>query len=459
MSVVLFLVLVIILALVVEFLRQWWVKITEIPQIPKLKDVWWTDQDPAQEDSTIQPFKIHVPDEALEDLKNRLSNAKPLTHPLESIQHQYGINTKLLNEIIEFWRTKYNWREREAFLNKFPQYTVNVQGLRIHYLHVKPTETADLKVVPILLLHGWPGSIREFYELIPILTNPQPGRRFIFEVIAPSLPGFGFSQAATKPGLGAVQLAVVFKNFMQKLGFEKYYIQGGDWGAIIVQHMATLYPEHILGLHSNMCYATSFMITLKTLLFSLKPSWFLEDRFVKRLYPLKEYYANRLLETGYVHLQATKPDTIGVGLADSPIGLAAYILEKFITWTNPEYKNSFDGGLNEKFSYANLLDNVMIYWITNSITTSMRLYAETFSLKQKRLNVDKIPITIPAAYARFSHEIIYTPRCLLEEKFKKLLHESDYEGGHFAAFECPNILANDIYEAVARFERYYMYGY
>jgi juvenile hormone epoxide hydrolase len=132
------------------------------------------------------------------DLHQRLKNARPLIHPLEGIQHQYGLNTRLLSKIVDFWRTEYNWKERETFLNKFPQFTVSIQGLKLHYIHVQPLNPEGHKVLPLLLLHGWPGSVREFYEIIPLLTTPQPGRSFVFEVIAPSLPGYGYGSSFQK---------------------------------------------------------------------------------------------------------------------------------------------------------------------------------------------------------------------------------------------------------------------
>ena len=328
--------------------------------------------------------------QVLQDLQHRLSNARALTPPLEGVQHQYGINTKLLKNIIDYWRTKYNWREREKFLNQFPQYTISVQGLRLHYIHVKPTNPGKVKVLPLLLLHGWPGSVREFYDLIPLLTKPASGRDFVFEVIVPSLPGYGFSEAAVKPGLGPIEMAVVFKNLMNRLGFEKYYIQGGDWGALIVQHMATLYPDRILGVHSNMCFVNSALSNLKLILGSFYPPLIVDKKeHESKIYPLSTFFSKMMLEMGYMHIQATKPDTVGVGLNDSPVGLAAYILEKFITWTNEEWKNLDDGGLTKKFTYADLLDNVMIYWITESITTSVRLYSESFNKAQMSSGVDK----------------------------------------------------------------------
>lgn len=253
-------------------------------------------------------FLLH---QELGDLKRRLENTNTLTPPLEGIQHEYGINTNLLKEIIEFWKTKYDWREREKFLNKYPQYKVNIQGLNIHYLYAKPQVKEGVRVLPLLLLHGWPGSIREFYEIIPILTTPQKGRDYVFEVLAPSLPGYGFSDGAVRPGLGAFEAAILFKNFMKRLGYQKYYLQGGDWGAIIVQHMAVAFPEHVLGVHANMCFVNTPLSNLLQF-FGSYYNPLVEDEGAKgKVYPLSKKFMTILEEMGYMHIQATKPDTVG----------------------------------------------------------------------------------------------------------------------------------------------------
>ncbi|EFA00566.1 Juvenile hormone epoxide hydrolase 1-like Protein [Tribolium castaneum] len=375
-------------------------KLFETPPVPKLENTWWGPRDPSKEDTAIKPFKINVSDEVLKDLQHRLANARPLVPPLEGAQQHYGMNTKLLGKIIDHWRTKYNWREREKFLNQYPQFTA---------------------------------------------------RNFVFEVIVPSLPGYGFSEAAVRPGLGPIEMSVVFKNFMKRIGFDKYYIQGGDWGALIVQNMATLFPEHVLGVHSNMCFVNTPLSNLKLLLGSIYPPLIVSKEMESKIYPLSAFYSNILLEMGYMHLQATKPDTVGVALNDSPVGLAAYILEKFTTWTNADWKDLEDGGLTKKYKLDDLLDNVMIYWVSNSITTSVRLYSEAFNKAQLSLGVERIPLKVPSACAVFRNEIAHQPPALLSEKYHNLVHYSEKsDGGHFAAFEVPKILAEDIFVGVEK---------
>lgn len=252
----------------------------------------------------------------LKDLKRRLEAARPLTPPLEGIQHQYGLNTNLLKEIVEFWKTRYNWKERESFLNKFPQYKVNIQGLDIHYIHVKPEVKSDVQVLPILLLHGWPGSVREFYELIPLLTKVDKKRDYVFEVIVPSLPGYGFSEGAVRPGLGMLEMSVVLKNLMERLGYKQYYLQGGDWGGALVQIIATLFPEKVLGMHSNSCFVLSPLANFVTYLGSFYPRLVVEKEHESKVYPMSSHYKYLIEESGYMHIQATKPDTVGNDFLD-----------------------------------------------------------------------------------------------------------------------------------------------
>ncbi|KRT85407.1 hydrolase, partial [Oryctes borbonicus] len=375
---------------------------------------------------------------------------------LEGVNQHYGIHKDLLSEIVQFWKTSYDWRQREKWLNQYPQFKTNIQGLDIHFIHVKPAKTDGLKVLPLLVLHGWPGSVREYYEIIPKLTTPRKGSDFVFEVVIPSLPGYGFSQGASKPGLAVPQVGVIMKNLMERLGYEKYYVHGGDWGALIVRTMSILFPDRIIGVHSSMCNSDSPLGMIKLVLGSLYPPLVVDKRFEDKVYPLWNLFEFTMLEMGYLHLQATKPDTVGVALNDSPIGLAAYIIEKFTTWTNRAWKDRPDGGLKEKFTYTDLLDNVMIYWVTNSITTSVRLYAESLSKETFALGLSKFPVIIPAACARFPHELAYSPDCVLSTTYKNLVHTSDLEdGGHFAAFEVPDLLADDIWIGIAKIEAFY----
>ncbi|XP_063547333.1 juvenile hormone epoxide hydrolase-like [Cydia strobilella] len=431
------------------------------PPMPEMDlKTWWGPYPISQKpDVSIRPFKIEFSDVIVNDLRERLLHRRPFTPPLEDAGFTYGFNSDFLTRVLDFWQNKYDFKQREQFLNQYSQFRTNIQGLDIHYVHVKPKVDGDLKpvVVPLLLLHGWPGSVREFYEMIPKLTTPRAQPDFVFELIIPSLPGFGFSQGASRAGLGPAEIAVVLHNLMQRIGVPKYYIQGGDAGHAIGSHMATLFPENVLGFHTNFpVLSFNPYAHLYNFLGQFWPSLVVEPELQSRMYPWGEKTKHLIEESGYMHIQATKPDTIGTALTDSPAGLAAYILEKFSTWTDPAFRKAGDGNLLSKFSLTTLLDNVMIYWASNSITTSVRLYAETFARKQQSLRLDEVPTEVPTWGIKFKHELVFHPDQFLKLKYKNYLHSTVVEaGGHFAALEHPDILADDVFEAVEVFRHFH----
>lgn len=429
-----------------------WQKAFAPGPLPNLRDEWWGPGQPRNLGEAITPFKINIPDAVIEDLNARLDRWKTPTKPLENAGFTYGMNSDYLAKVVKFWRKDYNWRKREAFLNSLPQFKTNVAGLNMHFIHVKPKNVpAGTKVLPLLFMHGWPGSVRELYAAIPLLTTPRKGFNFVFEVVAPSLPGYGFSEGAARPGLGAVQMAVVMRQLMQRLGFQQFYVQGGDWGSVIATHMATLYPNIVLGAHMNMCAAMHPLTPIVYMVGSIYPLLLVDPPYQDRLFPLSSSYSFLIEESGYFHLQATKPDTVGVALRDSPVGLASYILEKFSTWTNRTWKELPDGGIEKKFALTDLLDNVMIYWVTDSITTSMRLYAESFSSAQLGLGMDKIPANVPTACMAAPGEIAYSPKATLLMKFPQLIqYTHPPRGGHFLAFEEPALFADDVWDSMAK---------
>ncbi|KAJ8877463.1 hypothetical protein PR048_021918 [Dryococelus australis] len=423
---------VLLVAILVGYL---YMSLTAVPPVPKLESKWWGRGQPQRVDQSIRPFKINIPQKALNDLKQRLKQVPDLTPPLEGIGFEYGFNSKYLQDVVQYWRDKYDWRQRENFLNSLPQFKTYVDGLDMHFIHVKPKNVpANTRVLPLLLLHGWPGSIREFYSIIPLLTTPRSGVDFVFEVVAPSLPGYGFSEGAAKPGLGTARTTVVIKNLMDRLGHDRFYVQGGDWGSFIASTMAAMYKDNrsvapslgntdqvlrrgrrggrrrnpsssssrsadrsaearhrhaiphcraVVGVHLNFCFVETALSNLKWVLGSLWPTLIVDKEYVGRMYPVGAKFTNILKESGYMHIQATKPDTVAMALRDSPVGLAAYILEKFSTWTNPEWESRPDGGLTAKYKLDDLLDNIMIYWLSGSITTSVRLYSEHFGKENR----------------------------------------------------------------------------
>ncbi|XP_026497805.2 juvenile hormone epoxide hydrolase-like [Vanessa tameamea] len=433
--------------------------ITTPPDLPKLdlNEYWGPYPMKLNPDLSIRPYQIEFSDVMINDLKERLLHRRPFPPPLENTGFTYGFNSHFMTRVLDYWQNKYNFKEREDFFNKYDHYMTNVQGLDIHYMHVKPNVAGDIKVVPLLLLHGWPGSIREFYEIIPKLITPRVGHDFVFEIIAPSLPGYGFSQAPARPGLGPAEMAVVISNLMKRIGHEKYYIQGGDAGHLLGSIISTVFPDRVLGFHTNMPMLWFHPLAhFYTLLGNFWPKLIVEPELESRMYPWSEHVARLIEESGYLHLQATKPDTIGIALTESPAGLAAYILDKFCTMTNPSNKDSQDGNLLPKYSLTHLLDNIMVYWSTNSMTTAVRLYAETFNKRALSMRLDEIPTVVPTWGIKFKYELAYQPDSILKLKFKNYLHSTMVEdGGHFATFENPDIMATDIFDAVKTFREFH----
>ncbi|KAH9636567.1 hypothetical protein HF086_017149 [Spodoptera exigua] len=305
------------------------------PSLPDLDtNEWWGPEKLKEKpDTSIKPFKISFDDMVVKDLKDRLKMSRSFTPPLEGVAFEYGFNTAQLDSWTKYWANEYKFKERETFLNQYPQFKTNIQGLDIHFIRVTP-------------------------------------------------------KAAVRPGLGAPQVAVVMKNLMKRLGYKKFYLQGGDWGSLIGSNMVTLFPD------------------------------------------------------------------VSIGLSDSPTGLLAYILEKFSTWTRPEHRQKPDGGLTFRFSKDQLLDNLMFYWAPKSITTSMRLYSETFNSKVMGMKLDEIPTTAPVWVAQAKYEMAYQPPFLLRLKFKNLVGVTVLDdGGHFLAFELPKVFSEDVLKALGEFRK------
>lgn len=377
----------------------------------------------------------------------------PVFHaPLEGVGFEYGFNSDALNKVVTYWKNEYlpKWSEREAKINSFPHFTTQIQGLNIHFIHIKPKSQAGKKVLPIILLHGWPGSILEFYDVIPKLIA---NKDYNFEIIVPCLPGYGWSQAASKTGLGAVEIGVIMNNLMTRLGFSKFYIQGGDWGSLVGSTMASLYPSKVIGFHANMCLVNGPIGFIKTGIASIYPSYFVDEEFADFFFPVFSKLKSVIEETGYMHIQSTKPDTIGSTLTGNPIGLAAYILEKFSTWTNPSYKLLKDGGLTKEFTLDALLDNIMVYYLTNSITTSQRLYAESFTIKELSHKIDRVEISVPSGCARFKNDLMNQIDWVIKDRYTNLIHSTYYKnGGHFAAFQLPEVFYKDLINFINKVE-------
>ncbi|XP_018570535.1 juvenile hormone epoxide hydrolase-like [Anoplophora glabripennis] len=422
------------------------------PETPKLEKTWWGEGEEGEDDVGIYPFKIDVTNEELQDLELRLNISRPPTPPLETTQHEYGLNPKVLYEYLRILKTEYNFTERQDFLNQFPQFTTQIQGLTIHFLHIVPDNPEKLPVFPILLLHGWPSSVVEFYKMVPTLTAPT-NQSFLLELVIPSLPGFGYSSAPRKPNCQSPHIAQVFLSLMRRLNHEKFYVHGSDWGGVVGADLATLFPKAVLGFHSNFCFSLRYISGVKVLLGSLYPPLMVREEFEDKLYPLLHLVRFYLAESGYLHIQGTKPDTIGACLNDSPEGLLSFVLEKLSVAANKDNIHLANAGL-DKYNTTTLLDTILFYyWFPRTATTSARFYAENLSVKVIELGVHNLPVNreVLCGCAFFQHEFVYLPENILRDKFTNLVHYTTYKsGGHFVALEEGDLLVKDIISFVSK---------
>ncbi|XP_053315475.1 LOW QUALITY PROTEIN: epoxide hydrolase 1 [Spea bombifrons] len=425
-------------------------------------DGWWGagPRPESEEDESIRPFKVETTEEELKDLFQRIDQTR-YTEPLEGSRFNYGFNSTHLRKVVSYWRNAFSWEKQLEIINKYPHYKTKIEGIDIHYIHVKPANVpAGRAVRPIILVHGWPGSFYEFYRIIPLLTDPGShglSDERVFEVICPSIPGYGFSEAAHKQGCDSVAVARIFYHLMRRLGFREFYAHGGDWGSIVCTNLAQIAPSNVKGLHLTMVPVSSSGLSqmLSVVLGKRFPGMFgFQDEDVRRLFPfLKKVFYHLVKESGYMHIQATKPDTAGCGLNNSPVGLAAYILEKFSTWTDRDFVDYEDGGLERKFTIDDLLTNVMIYWVSGSIVSSMRFYKENVGRGLGVAKHDKIQVTVPTGIASFPNELMHCPLSWAKQKYVDIVSFTYMpRGGHFGAFEEPEILAKDIQQFVAKVE-------
>lgn len=406
-------------------------------------------------DTSVRKFRVNVSDDVLGDLKTRLQNTR-FVDRVEDAGFHYGFDSDYMKQVQRYWLEKYSWRDAEKRLNQFDQFLTNIEGIDVHFLHVKPKLKPGQKAKPLMVVHGWPGSIYEFHKILPMLTDPTShggSSDDVFEVICPSIPGYGFSEAPHKQGFAAYAAARIFNKLMLRLGFKEYYTQGGDWGSIITLNMAIMYPSNVKGYHANMAAQSSLKSFLYPFLGQYLPSIFLPDpRDQEQLLPFKDLIVGLLLETGYMHIQSTKPQTAGQGVNDSPIGLAAYILEKFSTWTKPEWRSLPDGGLTKAYTLDDLLTNVMIYWVNGNIASSMRLYKEEIGGNSRDYHTTHANL-VPTGFASFPEELFFNIETVLRH-FNPNLVSFSYmpRGGHFAAFQEPQLLVDDIRQFIRKVE-------
>jgi pimeloyl-ACP methyl ester carboxylesterase len=371
----------------------------------------------------VRPFRIDVPQDAIDDLRQRLVRTR-WPDAIDSADWAYGTDLPFLQELVSYWSDQFDWAAQEAALNTLHHYQADVDGVRIHYVHERG---AGLNPLPLVITHGWPGSFVEMVKIIPLLTDPG---RFggdeadAFDVIVPSVPGFGFSEHPRLPGTNATRVARLWAALMQGLGYTRYGAQGGDIGAGISTWLAYDRPQNVVGLHLNFIPG-SYTPSLAAGPLTDTERAFLDVR-------------DRWLQTdgGYSHVQSTKPQSLAYGLNDSPAGLAAWLLEKYRSWSDCA------GDVRRRFTHDEVLTNISVYWFTKTIGSSMRYYFEN------RTNPvgfhDLEPMTVPCAVAVFPKELPMPPKEHVARFYKVTRWTEFPRGGHFAALEEPHALAADI---------------
>jgi pimeloyl-ACP methyl ester carboxylesterase len=373
----------------------------------------------AKASNPIDPFRIHASDSALEDLNRRLRATRwPDAETVDDWSQ--GIPLAYVQEVCAYWAEKYDWREREALLNEFPQFRTEIDGCDIHFVHARSKHENAL---PLVITHGWPGSIVEFQKVIGPLSDPTAhggDAADAFHVVCPSMPGYGFSGKPTRRGWGVERIAGALGELMLRVGYERYVAQGGDWGAMVTTCIGIRDPEHCAGIHLNMPIALPDPETLGDL----------SEREKSAMAAIEHY---QQWDSGYSKQQSTRPQTVGYGLVDSPTAQAAWILEKFWSWTD------CDGHPENVLSRDELLDNVMLYWLPATGASSARLYWESFN------NPSLDPVKVPVGCSIFPHEIFRTSKRWAEKRFGSLLHWNELDkGGHFAAFEQPETFVDEV---------------
>ena len=370
-------------------------------------------------DDAIRPFRIDIPQADVDDLRDRLARTR-WPDQLPGVGWDYGIALDDVRELAEYWRTSYDWRVYERRLNSFPQFTTEIDGQAVHFLHVR---SASPGALPLIMTHGWPGSVVEFMEVIGPLTDPgahggDPGDAF--DMVVPSIPGFGFSGPTRDRGWNVSRVARAWDELMRRLGYERYGAQGGDWGSSISRELGVLVPSRVAGVHLN------------TLTPYVAPGSEPDDQDARDRERVERLRRFRRTGSGYGAIQATRPQTVGYGLTDSPAGQLAWIAEKFGEWT--------DGGLTA-VDRDQLLTNISVYWLTRTAGSSARLYYE--AARSGWLGAP-VPSTAPTGVAVFPAEIAAPVRRLAEQS-NHIVHWSEFDrGGHFAAMEEPDLLVGDV---------------
>jgi pimeloyl-ACP methyl ester carboxylesterase len=366
----------------------------------------------------LTEFKCKISQPVVDDLKIRISQTR-WTDEIKGSGWQFGANLSYIKELADYWLNEFDWRKTEDEINQYPNFIAEIDGIKIHFLHIKGKGKISL---PLIITHGWPGSFLEMNKLIdPLTTDPE----YSFDLIIPSIPGFGFSQKFNVPGCNLWFISDLWSKLIKVLGYEKVFAQGGDFGAGISTALALKHPENVLGLHLNYIHSSYFPF--------LSQSENLTEEEIQYQKKSELWYTT---EGAYSHQHKTKPITLAYALNDSPVGLCAWIVEKFYSWSDCH------GNIESIFTKDELLSNVCLYWFTETIHSSIRLYHESSQAPLHFLENDFI--NLPVGIARFHKEEPFPPRKFIERGYN-VQHWTDFPaGGHFAALEQPVLLANDI---------------
>ena len=382
---------------------------------------------PAMND-TVDPFHLDVPVAVLDDLRDRLSRTRWPERETVADRSQ-GVPLAEVQALCAYWSDGYDWRACEARLNALGQFRTTIDGLGIHFLHVRSPEPDAL---PLILTHGWPGSVVEFLKVVGPLTDPAAhggDLRDAFHVVAPSLPGYGFSDRPSETGWSVERIAAAWIHLMRRLGYDRFVAQGGDWGSAVTTAMGKLRPPELAAIHLNFVVAPPQPEDLDSLTYRDKIA----------LADLQRFSAEG---RGYSALQSTRPQTLGYALTDSPAGQLAWILEKLVEWSDS------DGDILSVLSREEILDNVMLYWLPGTAASSARLYWESLAASA----TDRLEL--PVACSIFPKEITRPARAWAERKYANIIHWSEpARGGHFAAFEQPAIFTAELRAAFASLRR------
>jgi pimeloyl-ACP methyl ester carboxylesterase len=380
-------------------------------------------------DTAIRPFNVHVPDEDLSDLRKRVLATRWPARETVADQSQ-GVQLAKLQDLVRYWGTEYDWRKAEAKLNALPQFVTEIDGLDIHFIHVRSKHPGAL---PLLITHGWPGSVLELLKVIDPLTDPTAHGGTAddaFDVVIPSMPGYGFSEQPTQAGWGPDRMGLAWDVLMQRLDYKRYVAQGGDWGSVVCDRMAKQSLPGLLGIHVNMPATVPADAARAMSAGDPAPAGLTDEE--KAAYDQLSTFFSK--NGAYGAMMSTRPQTVGYGLSDSPAGLAAWMYDKFNQWT-------YSGGDAERsLTKDEMLDDISLYWLTNSAISSAQLYWEN-----NANNFNAVDIDIPAAVTIFPGEIYQAPRSWVEKSYHNLIYFNTVDkGGHFAAWEEPELFSSEI---------------